>query len=221
MPPARLLVAVEQHVLAGLEEEQPVRGAARLELLEHLGQPLEVGAPAHVAHDRRPLDLAALVGEELRQRPDHLRRQVVDAEIAGVLEARHRLRLACAGEAADHHEVLDGGSHLTLCTYSWISRATLPGRPGTASSSSRLASRNRSGVPKCWRIDRLRDGPTPGRSSSTERVIARSRRPRWNSIANRCASSRTRWSSCSSGVSCSSTSGWARPGMNTSSTRLA
>ena len=43
-------------------------------------------------------------------------------------------------------------------------------------------------------VSDLRAGPMPGNSSSTERVIALSRRPRWNSIANRCASSRTRWS---------------------------
>src|SRR5919109_901175 len=66
-----------------------------------------------------------------------------------------------------------------------ISRATLPGSPGTASSSSRLALRKRSGEPKCCRMLRLRAGPTPGSSSRTERVIARSRRPRWNSIAKR------------------------------------
>ena len=58
----------------------------------------------------------------------------------------------------------------------------------------------------------MRAGPTPGSSSSTERVIALSRRPRWNSIAKRCASSRTRWSSWSSGVSWASRSGSRRPG---------
>ena len=72
----------------------------------------------------------------------------------------------------------------------------LPGTPGTASSSSRLAARNRSGEPKCCSSARLRAGPTPFSSSSTEPVIARSRRPRWWSIAKRCASSRTRCSSC-------------------------
>jgi hypothetical protein len=35
-----------------------------------------------------------------------------------------------------------------LCNVAWISRATRPGRPGTASSSSREASRKPSGVPK-------------------------------------------------------------------------
>ena len=96
-----------------------------------------------------------------------------------------------------------------------------PARPGTASSSSRDAARIASGEPKWVSSARLRAGPTPGSSSRIEAVIAVSRRCRWWVIANRCASSRTRWSSCSSGVSCASASGAARPGMNTSSIRFA
>ena len=53
-----------------------------------------------------------------------------------------------------------------------------PGSPGTDSSSSRLAARIASGEPKWASSARLRAGPTPGRSSSTEAVIARSRRIR-------------------------------------------
>ena len=52
-------------------------------------------------------------------------------------------------------------------------------------------------------------------------VIALSRRLRWWVIAKRCASSRTRCSSCSSGVSCGNTMGFGLPGVNTSSIRLA
>ena len=59
----------------------------------------------------------------------------------------------------------------------------------------------------------MRVGPTPGRSSRIDRVIALSRRPRWNSMAKRWASSRTRCSSCSSGVSCASCSGAGRAGL--------
>ena len=69
-----------------------------------------------------------------------------------------------------------------------------PRRPPRASRSARAA---RACAP----------GPTPGSSSSSELVIARSRRERWWVIAKRCASSRTRCSSCSSGVEWSSTSG--------------
>ena len=57
-------------------------------------------------------------------------------------------------------------------------RAVLPGRPGTASSSSRLALRNASGEPKWLSSVRLRAGPIPGSSSSSDAVIARSRRLR-------------------------------------------
>ena len=42
-----------------------------------------------------------------------------------------------------------------------MSRATLPGSPGTASSSSRLAARKRSGLPKWFSKRRLRAGPAP------------------------------------------------------------
>ena len=80
-----------------------------------------------------------------------------------------------------------------------------PGSPGTDSSSSLEAARIASGEPKSASSARLRAGPTPGRSSSTEAVIARSRRMRWCVMANRWASSRTRCSSCSSGVSWAST----------------
>ena len=70
--------------------------AAALEVLEHLDEALEVAAAARVGGHGRVLDLAALVAEQVGQRADHLGRQVVDAEVAGVLEGRHRLRLAGA-----------------------------------------------------------------------------------------------------------------------------
>ena len=75
------------------------------------------------------------------------------------------------------------------------------GTPGTASSCSREAASTASGEPKCLSSARLRVGPMPGRPSRIDSVIARSRRVRWWVIAKRCASSRTRCSSWSSGVS--------------------
>ena len=107
VPPARLLVAVDQHRLGCLEEEQAVLDPAVVELVEDPEHRLEVLAAARVAHDRGVLDLAALVAEQVGELPDHLGRQVVDAEVAGVLEAGHRLRLPRAGEAGDDHEVVD------------------------------------------------------------------------------------------------------------------
>ena len=50
---------------------------------------------------------------------------------------------------------------------------------------------------------------------------ARSRRRRWKVIANRCASSRMRRSSCSPGECSGSSTGPDGPGTNTSSTRFA
>ena len=80
--------------------------AERVEVIHDRAQRLEVDAPADVGDDRRALDLRALVHEQLDQRADHLRGQVVDAEVARVLEHVHRGRLARAGEARDHDDVL-------------------------------------------------------------------------------------------------------------------
>jgi len=105
--PAGLLEALDQHLLGGVEEEDPVCDPTPVELVEHAEHALEVGAAADVAHHCRPLHLAPLVGEQPRQRADHLGREVVDAEVAGVLEAGHRLGLPGAGEPGDDHEILD------------------------------------------------------------------------------------------------------------------
>ena len=94
--PARLLKAGEQRVVGGVEEEHAMAQPERLEVLEHGAQRLEVVAAAHVGDDRGALDLRALVDEELDQRADHLGRQVVDAEVARVLEDVHGRRLAGA-----------------------------------------------------------------------------------------------------------------------------
>ena len=106
MAAAGLLVARHERLLGGLEEQHVVGDAERVEIVHDRTQRLEVDAPAHVRDDRGALDLGALVHEQLDQRADHLRRQVVDAEVARVLEHVHRRRLARAGEARDHHEVL-------------------------------------------------------------------------------------------------------------------
>src|SRR5512143_2200893 len=234
MAAASLLVAVEQDLLVRLEEDHLELEVARAELVEDRLQVLEVLAAADVGHHRGPLDTAALVPEELAEPADHPRRQVVDAEVAAVLEGRDRLGLAGAGVPGDHHELdplLAGpgavslrrvpGHQPALCSCRWISRASLPGTPGTASSSSRLAVSSPSGEPK-WRSSaRFRAGPTPRTPSRTEAVIARSRRFRWKVIANRWASSRTRWRIRRASDPFSSRIGAERPGTKTSSIRLA
>src|SRR5271166_615257 len=253
MAPARLLVASHERLLGRLEEQHVVAQAERVEVVDDRAQRLEVDAAADVGDDGRALDLRTLVDEQLDQRADHRRREVVYAEVAGVIEHVHRGRLARAREAGDHDEILqarlavplarsvasrtlrrgpDHGHHpycaanrghgaaavLVLvkgglglpearpppqpARWRWpkSSRPTLAGTPGTAASSSLEAATTASGEPKCASRARLRAGPMPGSSSSSEVVIARSRRVRWWVIAKRWASSRTRWSSCSAGV---------------------
>src|SRR5215207_7063664 len=101
---AGLLVAVEQGLLVGLEEEDHRPQPFGLEVVEHLQQVVEVLTAAHVGDDRGALDAAALVAEELAEAGDHPRRQVVDAEVAAVLEGGDRLRLARARVAGDDDE---------------------------------------------------------------------------------------------------------------------
>src|SRR4029079_17575254 len=168
----------------------------------HGGEPLEVLAGARVGDDAGALDLRAVVREQPRERAQHLRGQVVDHEAARVLEHVHGRRLAGPGEAGHDAEIVQPRAHRpVLLRWAYRSRATLGGTPGTASSCSRLAPSTASGGPKCFSNARLRAGPTPGRASMTDSVIALSRRIRWWVMAKRWASSRTRWSSCSSGVS--------------------
>jgi len=104
--PTGLLVAVEQRLLVGVEEEHVMAHSQPVEIVEDGLQGLEVLAPAHIGDHRGALHLGALVDEELGQAADHLRGQVVHAEVAGVLEDIHRRRLARAGEAGDDHQVL-------------------------------------------------------------------------------------------------------------------
>ncbi len=102
---AGLLVAVDQGLLVGLEEEHGRFQPLGLEVVEHLQQVVEVIAAAHVGDDRGALDAAALVAEELAEAADHPRRQVVDAEVAAVLEGGDRLRLAGPGVTGDHDQL--------------------------------------------------------------------------------------------------------------------
>ena len=83
---ARLLEAPHQRLVGGLEEDERVLDAALVQLVEQLLEAAEVLAAADVADDRHAVDLAALAAEEVDERRHELRRQVVDAEVAGVLE---------------------------------------------------------------------------------------------------------------------------------------
>ena len=108
-----------------------------------------------------------------------------------------------------------------LCSCPYTARAVFAGSPGTPSSSSCEAARNRSAEPKCCRIARRRAGPMPSSVSKIEANARVSRRWRWKPSAKRCASSRMRWSSCRPGSCRSSRIGCELPGTNTSSSRFA
>ena len=110
---ASLLVPREQRLLVGLEEQHAVRNPARAKVIEHRREPLEVRSAAYVGDDRRARHLGTLVHEQVDERTDHLRGQVVDAEVTLVLEHGHRGRLPGSREAGDHHEV-GQGRHLGL-----------------------------------------------------------------------------------------------------------
>src|ERR671918_2780679 len=105
MAPPCLLEAVEKRALIRLEKDDPRVEPFRLELVQDAGQLLEVVAPADVGDHRGPAYLASLVAEQLAERADHARRQVVDAEVTAVLEGRDRLRLPGARVAGDHDQV--------------------------------------------------------------------------------------------------------------------
>ena len=96
-----------------LEEHERVLDAALVQLVEQLLEPAEVLAAADVADHRDAVHLAALAAEQVDERRHELRRQVVDAEPAGVLERVHRLRLPGAREPRDDHELQRLG-HVTL-----------------------------------------------------------------------------------------------------------
>jgi hypothetical protein len=105
MAPPRLLVAVEERLLVGLQEEDAVHDARLVELVDHAGQRRQVLAAPRVGDHGGALDLRARVPEQLGQRADHLRRQVVDAEVARVLEHVHCGGLPGPRQAGDDHEV--------------------------------------------------------------------------------------------------------------------
>ena len=125
MAPPCLLVPPQEGVLVGVEKQHPMDDPARVEIVEDAAERLEEVARTHVGDDRRAPHLRALVHEQVDEAADHLGRQVVDAEVAVVLEDVHRRRLARAGEPRDDDEVLEalrrrggrpvGDDHIANC----------------------------------------------------------------------------------------------------------
>ena len=106
---AGALVAADEHVVGGVEEDDPHPVARRAQLVEHVGQVVEVlgtGVAAAAADDQRdPLDARPGPVDHLDHLHDQAGRQVVDDEPAQVLEGRRRGRTARARHPRHHHEL--------------------------------------------------------------------------------------------------------------------
>src|SRR5215217_3791461 len=130
MAAARLLVAVDQRLLVRLEVDHPERDVGLVQVVDDARERGQIVAAARVAHHRGALDLRAGVAKELGQRADHLRRQVVHAEVARVLEDVHRRGLPRAGETGDEHQIPQvGGGARAVLAHGW-SVAGHPDRNG-------------------------------------------------------------------------------------------
>ena len=104
--PARVREALEQHLVAGVEEQELVGEPLVRDARQHRRQLLQVVlAVAHVDAHRKPRVMA--VGthrvDEGRQQG---RRQVVDAVVVEVFQRAQRDGLAGAGQAADQDQAL-------------------------------------------------------------------------------------------------------------------
>ena len=80
------------------------------QLAEDLRKRRDEAALPHVDDDRDLLDLAAGAQRQLGERGDERGRQVVDAEVAEILERADRLRLARARQSGEDDERCAGGS---------------------------------------------------------------------------------------------------------------
>ena len=105
MRPARLAESPHQRRLGRLEEDQDrVQVLAALELPVDPRELVQHLPFADVDDNRRARDLGAGSQRQLGEHRQQRDRQVVDAEIAEVLERADRLRLAGTREAGQHHE---------------------------------------------------------------------------------------------------------------------
>ena len=107
MRPPRLAEAPHQRRVARLEEDQHrVQPRHLPQLPEDLRERRQEAALADVDDDRDLLDVAAGAQRQLRQRRNQRRRQVVDAEVAEILERADRLRLARSRQPGEDDERL-------------------------------------------------------------------------------------------------------------------
>ncbi len=105
---ARLREAPDEDLVARLEEEHLRPEPAALERAAHRRQGHDRVAGPHVEDDRGLLEPLAILRDELRQLGQELARQVVDADVAEVLEQLRGRGLARPGQPAQDHDVLAG-----------------------------------------------------------------------------------------------------------------
>ena len=105
MATARLLEAMHERAVIGGEEQDAERMTNQFEVVELGGKLPEEVAAANVAHHGDAANPAARKRGKRHELPDQRRRQVVDAEVAEVLEGMDRLAPAGPGHTRDDHEL--------------------------------------------------------------------------------------------------------------------
>src|SRR6476661_8253808 len=242
-PHEGLVGRVEEHEAGSLAP-----GAGRPDGVRELGEP---PPGADVDDDGDLLQVCLGVARpglvaQLGEMAEQLGRQVVDDEPAQVLEDVGGRAAAGAAHAGDDDDggigqgCLGGwaavGGHSSTSpvvrftagswgapSAKWLTTADASDRPkpGTAMMSVMSAARRRLTEPN-WRSSAFwRLAPSPGMPSSWEVVMALDRRWRWKVMANRWASSRSRWSRYRPSLVRGRMTGWSSRGSHTSSRRLA
>src|SRR5262245_23236043 len=109
----RLAETPHQRVVAGFQEnEDRVETRHLPQLPENLRERRQQAALAYVDDDGHLLDVAAGAQRQPGERRDQHRRQVVDAEVAEILERSNRLRLAGPRQPGENDERLTGSPRL-------------------------------------------------------------------------------------------------------------
>ena len=104
---AVLVVAAHENLVGGVQEEELAGELVLAELADGVRELVEEALAAQVAGHGQVAAHARVDSHELRELRDKARREVVDAEVAHVLEAVQGLRAARAGHARDDHDVGD------------------------------------------------------------------------------------------------------------------
>ena len=103
MWPPRLLVATDDHIVRGLDKEQLVGHAARIQLTEHAHEVVEELAAARVHHDGGTADLPVRLTTEINELWNEYRREVVHAKVAEILHIARGERLSAPRQSRHDH----------------------------------------------------------------------------------------------------------------------